>query len=732
MSVATRIALSLACLTGCRSSSEPRCAHDLAAHDWAAAYASCQAELEATRDLARATDAARAAYYLQRPRDTARLATLALSGPTAADAHNLLGSAQAMLGDNGAAANHLEIAARLHAAAGNASAEARDDHQLSGVSYQRGDYQAALDFEAAARRAAHRAHDDRMIVFLDIARADILRKIGDLRGAELEIERALAEAIEPEDRVVALLKRANLHLDQGHPALARDPLTRALDEEQRAALPRAPYLEALHLNLSHVERKAQAFTRALDELEQAKQAGADTLPYRLHRGLIYADMGRLTEANADLIAAEAEQLDGQWSWWVPFQHAQIAARLGDVATAIAEDQRAMQQVARLASSSGAFGATVVATHREPHLHLIGLFAARQRWNDVLDVVATMDSQLLLDSRELALDLAPSATSGVRPIASSGTAPAAALAPGATQRALEAWRGRRLEIVVPGGERLWRIDIHDGAVTGHDVGDAAALAALARKLETEPDNLDAGRSLGQALLPAPPLQRHQRIELLVVGPVARAPLAGLRSGDMPAIASYQLVRVPGLLPRAAAVHGNDPPTVIGDPGSDLPAAANEARRVATRIGGVALVGAAATRAAFDGSARAAVLHIAAHTSQRFGGATIDLSDGPVGVDALAKRVPAPHFVVLATCGASAGRDDAGNGSLVHAFLEAGVDVVIGTQWSVDDAESAQLIEAFYAAGGDRDPIAALAAAQLGSGTPARTAAAFEAFVARPAR
>lgn len=710
----------------CRTSVARGCVQDLESHDWNTAFASCQAELELTKDLSRATDAAKAAYYLQRPHDAVRLATLALSGPTAADAHNLLGAAELALGDLGPAAAHLEVAARLHGAAGNARAEARDDHQLSGVAYQRGEYAAALRFEASARNAAARAHDDRMVVFLDIARADILRGIGDFHAAETEIERALGEASASQDQVVALLKRGELHLDQGHPALARDPLTRALEEERRAALPRVPILKALHLNLAYVERKARAFSRALDEMEQARRASTDAMTYWLNRGLIYADMGWLAVASADLAAAEAERLDGDWAWWVPFQRAQVAARLGDTATAIAEDQRAMRQAAKLAASSGAFGPTVVAAHRAPHLHLIGLLAAQRRWDAVLDVVAAMDSQLLLDSKEAASDLAPSMPSSARSAPPDANPPA----PDAARRAVEAWRGRRLEIVVPSGERLWRIDINDGKISGHDVGDAATLADLARQLETDPDQRDAGRALGAALLPSSAVE--PRIALLVVGPVARAPLASLRLGDTRAIAHYQLVRAPGLLPHAPAAHGSGPAVVIGDPNSNLPAAADEAHRVATRVGVVALVGPAATRDAFIHIAGAALLHIAAHTVQSPDGAAIELADGPVVAGTVAALHPAPGVVVLATCGAAVGRDDAGNGSLTTAFLDAGAEVVIGTRWSVADAEAARLIDAFYGAGGDRDPVAALAAAQLASDTSARTWAAFEAFVARPVR
>lgn len=704
------------------------CVQDRKSQDWAAASVSCEAEFTRTRDPARAIDAATAELYRYRWSDAVRFASFALDGPTSAAAHYLIGAARLGLGEYESAASHLVVAATWHAIIGDAHAEARDRHQLAGALWQLGDYGEALIAEEAARNAARRAHDDRMEVLDDIARADILREIGDLRTADEAIERAVAAARAPEDRVDAWLKRAMLYFDQGNPALAREPLTRALAAERQARQPRDPILEALHLNLSYVERKARRFFPAFEEMALARLAGADTMSFRLNRGLIYADMGKLEDAADDLEVAEAQKLEGEWAWWVPLQRARVAERLNDLPRAIVEDRRAIQQVAALASRSGLLGPTLIANHREPHLHLVGLLAADHRWGDVLDVVATMDGQSLLDSSEAGADVI--ALGSLPPVRRQP--PARGFAPDAAKLAVEAWRGRRLVIVVPGGGRVWRLDVHDGQIDGSDVGDAGALAALARKLESDPGNQGAGRELGAAML-VPQLAPQTPVALLVIGPMARAPLAGLQVGDGPAIARYQLMRAPGLLPRAFAMRPGRAVIAIGDPGGDLPAAAAEVRHVAEQLKGSALVGAAATRAAFAKAAGADVLHVAAHTTQRPDGATLELAGG-VGVTAadVAKLVPAPRLVVLASCGAAAGRDDAGNGSLANAFLDAGADVVVATRWSVGDAEAAGLVEAFYAAGGDRDPVRALGAAQLASKLPAMTWAAFEVFVARPAR
>lgn len=719
----------LTCAGAC-SDSGPRCKRDRELQDWGAAIVSCQAELERTHDPARAVDTALAAYYLQQFPDAERFATLALHGPAAADAHYVVGAARLALGQHASAASHLRVAAMLHSAAGNARAEARDRHQLAGAAFQLADYREALLAEEAAREAARSAHDDRMVVYLDIARADVLREIGDLYGAEVAIEQAIAGARSPEDHITAWLKRGILHIEEGNLGLARDSLTRALEAEP-AARQRLPMLAAAHLNLSYVERKAHRFPRAFEELELAKQSGADPMQYRLNHGLVLADMGQLGAAAADLQAAEAEGCEGEWAWWVPFQRARVAARLNDIPTAIDEDRLAIAQVTAFASRLGSLGPTMIANHREPHLHLVGLLAADRRWDKVLDVVAAMDGQSLLASSEPPSDTGPSVDPPGRPTFRRPQGPARPIAFDAANRAVQAWRGQRLVIVVRGGDHVWRIDVRDGKVSGRDVGDANALEARARTLETDPDNLEAGRALGAAML-APDLPLHARVALLVIGPMARAPLAGLRVGDAPAIARYQLMRAPGLLPRAPVQRTAAPAIAIGDPGGDLPAAAAEVRQVAQLLKGRAFIGAAATRAAFASAAGADVMHVAAHTTQRADGATLDLVDGPVTTADIAKLTPAPRLVVMASCGAAAGRDDAGNGSLVTAFLDAGADAVVGTRWSVGDAEAAELIEAFYADGGDRDPVQALGVAQLGSKLPVRARAAFEVFVARPAQ
>ena len=712
----------------CRPDLSQHCITDREAQDWSSAFASCTAAADATGDPRRAIDAAMAAYQLQRPQEVLRYARRGLDGAPstamAAVAHFYIGYAHGELDDYESAARELEISAMLHASTGNLLEQARADQLLSGAWRQLGEYVKALDTASAAHALVEPLHDSRMLAYIDLARADTLREMGLWRESEGMIDQVLEEAGDDDERIIALLDRGILHIEQKHPALAREPLARGIAIERQARQPRVKHRQALHLNLALVERKAGAFQRALDEIDEANRAGVDAMSYHLQRGMVYSDMGKLAEARDDLARAEAEHPVGQWAWWIPLQRAQVAARMGDVDAAIAADRRAIAEVAKVASAAGAFGSTMIANHREPHLHLIGLLAAQRRWRDVLEVVAVIDGQALLGSREAASELNASDPG----VARRAVHAIPQLAQDAVARALEAWRGRRLIIVVPGGDRVWRLDVRDGEVAGSDVGAASALAELARKLETEPGDPEAGRALGKAFLPA--LAPGEAVAVLVVGPLARAPLAGLQIDDRPAFAHNTLVRARGFLTRAAPGARGTRSVVVGDPRGDLPAAAEEARKVAARLAVPALVGRAATRAAFLAAAGGDVLHVAAHTQQRRGDATLELGDGPITLADIARLAPAPRLVVLASCGAAAGRDDAGNGSLTTAFLDAGADAVVGTRWSVGDADAARFIAAFYAADGARDPARALARVALDPRLELTTRAAFELFVARP--
>lgn len=740
------------------------CRSDLGGQRWGAALGSCTAELVRAHDPQAALGAARAALYLGRYDEVISPATAALESRYAADAYMLLGSAlfrQAYVADDNAGAQqrlyisaqaHLSTALALHAGAGDARGIVSDAQQLASLWRDLGDYEAALADAALARSAASTTARAGLSAAADFAMVDILLQIGRYHEAEAIISGIDERSLDAYHRPWLFLKRGYLHLGTGNWRLARDPLTRALFEERASRSPRPELVGSALMNLSFVERKAGATDKALEYLEESRSFGAEPMDYHLNRGLALADAGRLREAATELAAAEAAGPKGHWGPWVALQRALVAIKRGDRASAMTWLRLAIDRVNVLARGSASWVPSMIAQNREPHLELVGLHAASGEWREILDVIAEMDAQALLSSTASATDLAPSS---IDPPQSPDVLRRPPRPP--VRQIIEAWRGRRLVVVVPGGTRVWRIELPDRGwradssrattsrgvsspgdnVRGYDIGDRRELADLALRLESQPLDAEAGRQLGEALLPTE-IPDGSRVELLVIGPIARAPLAGLRHGSSMALARWELVRVPGILPWVHVDRRNsDKVVLLADPrppgtGWTLPAARQKALASAALVRGTALVGAAATRAALLGALDAHWLHIATRTSRATDGTALMLHDGAVTARTIAASPAAPSVVVLASCDTAVGEDDDGNGSLANAFLDAGTDTVIATRWLIEDTEAAGAVAGFYELGPVRDPIAALRAMQLSppSNVPPRAWAAFEAFSARP--
>lgn len=725
------VALAVLLLSGENSRPLARCRADLRRQHWAAAQASCaQAEEPEAR-----LGAARAALYRADYAAALAFAKDALPTRYVGDAHMLAGAALFGLADisedasRGAryaeAAAHLTAAFALHVAARDAHGVVSDTQQLASLRRELGDYQAALALAELSCQAAAASADHGLIVAANVALVDILRELGRFQEAESLLARVDERWLDGFNRGWVLLKRGVLHIEADEWRLARDPLTRAFEEEMRASPPRPDLLESLALNLAWIERKAGALDKSLAYLEHARRAGAGAMFLHLNRGLTLAAANRLEEAASDLAVAEEAGPLGQWLPWVTLQRGLVAHRRGDDALAAACFTRAMDAIDALASGSGAGAPSVIARNREPHLALVGLHAARGDWRAVLDVVARMDASALLASTAAAAELAPSSLDPPqRPAPHAQRVPVAQI--------LAAWRDRRLVVIVPGGERVWRLELRDHVL--RDVGDRDELARLALRLESDPLDGEAGRALGDALVPGD-TPEGARVELLVIGPLARAPLAALRHGDAAALARWSLVRVAGVLPRAAPARAGAGAVFIADPqpaaGWTLPASRAAADLAAQQLGGAAYTGAQATRArVLEALGHARWLQIATRTGQSADGATLLLHDGALSARELAAR-QAPEVVVLASCDTAVGSDDAGTGSLASAFLDAGAETVIATRWLIEDAEAARVMAAFYAHDATRDPIAALRAVQQAPGAlPVRAWAAFEALVARP--
>jgi len=135
--------------------------------------------------------------------------------------------------------------------------------------------------------------------------------------------------------------------------------------------------------------------------------------------------------------------------------------------------------------------------------------------------------------------------------------------------------------------------------------------------------------------------------------------------------------------------------------DLPAAAAEARAIASLVGGDAITGDQATLAhwlSLDPS-RYRYLHFATHTlfndehPQR---TALMMADGRLDLEAVRRLRLSSELVTLSACETAIGQQLRGEGVIgfPHAFLEAGARGVVMSLWRVSDQAAATYMEDFY--------------------------------------
>ena len=689
------------------------CESDSHDQNWPAALVSCGQAYAKSASPFDGIRLAVARFYHGEPDAAAALAATLVRGPRAGRALYLLGLVDNQLGHLEAAQVHLSTAAALHAMAGEHGELARDTMELAGVWRKKGQYRAGLAAASTSRTAALRAGDRKLEAYADFARADLLRRIGDRQAAERAMQAALEAAPDPATRAWILVEAGLVYIDQVQPALAAPAL-----EEARAIATGKPdmrrVLVAAELNLAWIARHDQRFADAIDHLDAAAKAGVSHLNVIKERAQVDYERRQYDAAALELITTELIGLDAQWSWYVPYTLGLVEERRGHPEAAERAYRRAMAAVGRLRQGAGRHEPHVIASHRLPYHGLIGVLAGRGDWAEALAVVAALDADQLVAAQVAPGQMVP--TGDLRPVPGSrgveGDATAAdgaddAGASGAPRAAvvtpelLRAWRDRDLVVLVRGGERMWRLDVRGGEVVGHDVGAPDALEELADRLDADPGDAEAAHGLLAAIVPDAPSDRP--LDVLLVGRIARASLAALRS-------RRPLVRVLGLRGQAPSAERSDRVVVIGDPQGNLPSAADEARWVGRQLGVSPIIGRAATRSVLAQARGARLLHIAAHSTPAESGAFLVFADGAVTAADIAAVRPAPRFVVLASCGSAAARDEGGWGSLAAAFLGAGAEAVVATQTSVKDEAAAALVQRFYQLGGATRPVEALAAAQ----------------------
>lgn len=143
-------------------------------------------------------------------------------------------------------------------------------------------------------------------------------------------------------------------------------------------------------------------------------------------------------------------------------------------------------------------------------------------------------------------------------------------------------------------------------------------------------------------------------------------------------------------------------IMGVGGQSLPAAADEARGIASHIGAAAtcLVDAQASLASFEECARQAdLLHLACHATARVDSpsfSALHLHDGLLTADQVGARPVAARLVVLSACDTLISQIAPGDEllGLARGFLVAGARAVLATLWSVPDRSTAECMQLFY--------------------------------------
>jgi tetratricopeptide (TPR) repeat protein len=691
---------------------EPHCEEVHTWGNWGGAVVACRAGYEATGSL---ENAALLADAHMRRREWDALEPIALALQTT----RVRGTAfrlRAMVADwrneRALAAIYASTALAIHVQEGDTAGLLRDAHALGGIWWAHGAYDASLASVELTRDLALRLGDRRAAGYGEVGRADAFRMLGDNAAANGALAAAFELLDRPCDRAWAHLRKGLVYVAEPILSLADDSFTRAMADA--GSCERGAVIDSAHLNMAwtavmdHRADDAERHLRAVPDPGEE----ADYL-----RGLIAFERGDLAAADELLAKAERALLpDGEWPWEIADLRAQVAEAQGDDVRAEAAYLRALAAIATLRERTPDSTAHVVAVHRSPYEGLLALRARHGRWRDALAVVVELDAggALPVTSAPARLWRGDVVVAGRAPRPPRAALPSGALA--STDDVIEAWRGRDLSIVVAtrsglgrtGRDRVWRLRVVDGDVTGVDVGDAKLAVALADRLEHDHADGEAAESLGAMFAP----DGEGELHVLPVGQLARIPLAALRRRGELVVASRPILRVLGVLPKPRRnLTWTSAAVVLGDPRHNLPSALAEAIWVAGEQRATLYAGAQATLDKLASGANADLLHVAAHTDERQREPVLFLADAELTPDLLRERGIAPRLAVLSSCGSAAARDEGGWGSLAAALLAGGTEVVIATERTIGDDATLDLVRRFYAAGGRRSPVAALAAAQV---------------------
>lgn len=681
-------------------------------------------ELGDERDL---VSAARA-YLLAGDREAAAAsAERLLRGAHHGDAQQILGYVALARGRLDDAKLHAREAQADHTRAGDAHGQVGDLALLSWTESEARELRTALVLADEALKLAQtsgNAHDE---VNANLALYDALRAHGDLGTAEAALAAAIGRATEPCDAARTRLALGTWQREAGREALAMAELRNVRRANLRCGSRDVELKATIALAWLLRRRDPAAALESLNDLDRQLQRMAgkpepqlETLRVEslLVRGYLAADRGAIDAAEHYVAEAGAGAHELEWQWQTERARGELAER-SDLPTnrALAEEhyRRAIELVTALRKTERGHMGYFASRHRGPFDDLFALLARAGRWRDALAVVLALDANDMLQVSEDELaNVAYTAPSII-------AMPARLREPLAVDQILAAWRTRDLVIVLaqsryeirPGSERVYRLRIARGEISGGDVGDADTVRRWAAALYDDPLDRNTARALAETIVPR---DGSGTLDLLAVGSLGNIPPAALRDPDGTlVVARRPVLRVLSLSANGPESTASGPPVVIADPVGDLRGAAEEGKVVASALGaGVQVLGSStalpATRRRLWEARDATLLHIAAHGAPGWAN-TLALADGAVDAEWLLARRVAPRIAVLAMGRSASASGDDGRGSIAAALLEAGTAVVIATDRSIADDASLALMRDFYAQPDWRsDPPRALARVQ----------------------
>ncbi len=675
--------------------------------DWHEAKRACEASWQRGGEAGDLLLLATAELNLGNDAEALGLAKLLLDGELRADALQVTGVVLERAGKPQEGRVMLDEAVLRFEASGAAAKAARAQYAIAGSFWREGRFRETLERLDASLLHARAVNDTRMVGYVALMRGDVLRAVGDARGAEREYAEAATRLTMGSARAFVLLKQGMLRRQLGFEQLSRSTFEEAL-ADARASGQRAAE-NAAHLNLAWNARKRGALHEASAHLDA--WSGGPDFWYFYNLAQLRADEDRIPEAltTIDRALANAGGDEALWEGW--YTRGKILDRSGDVEGAERAFEESILIVERMRASLDLeeLQPWVLEERRAPYEALIALRIRAGRSEDALEVLEALSARTFMDSM---VARRVSGWSNAVDDAQSFLYAWRELEPrvGSALTALE-WADVLIPFEAEGTVYVAWIGA-GGAPDLLERGKANDVRALIAQIAADADATDAAVQLGRALLPETLAPSDRPLLIVPTGMFQRVPYAALRRGDRFLVQDRALAVAPSL--RAMSLEttrvASDRAVIFADADGSLPEAAAEAVAIGERFAVSPLSGIEADSARLRATGEAGLLHVAMHAGIGDRGAWLRTSDGRFTVgDVLACGIRA-NVVVLASCTSGASRDAEYAGSLAAAFLANGSGAVIATLSSVEDGKTRELVRRLYEHGVAVRPIQALAQAQ----------------------